>query len=155
MLGHLPLKYYYLAWVLILISILYTGYLIGRLSVQLSPASPICAIETDFKPDSISTLSLQEINPQFLKGEVEGGSLRIVTENEVLEIPPAAEFKLNVSSVFKDMISALPDDTQFFASKRGKNYYPIREEKILKNLSPENLIFFKTAEEAEKAGFRR
>jgi len=48
--------------------------------------------------------------------------------------------------------SPAPDIRAFVASKSGKKFYPV-DSASAKKIAEENRVFFKTAEEAEKAGF--
>lgn len=47
-----------------------------------------------------------------------------------------------------------PEGMRFVASKRGTKYYPL-ESAGAGSISPANRVFFETASDAEKAGYKK
>ncbi|MBI3336642.1 hypothetical protein HYZ98_03710 [Candidatus Peregrinibacteria bacterium] len=81
------------------------------------------------------------------------GDARLFFGDELLIPTASGTFTVPPDLLLKNIVDIpVPDGMQFLASKRGKKYYPVGSA-AGEQLVPENRIYFKTAEEAEKAGY--
>ncbi|MBT4937428.1 hypothetical protein HON22_05940 [Candidatus Peregrinibacteria bacterium] len=100
------------------------------------------------------TLEITQVSPLGVEGKVKGGGVRISNSREVLEVSANEEFRLSTSALYKSMSFVRPPSALFFASKRGKKYYSVKNVKQLEKMSPKNLLFFNTEKEALTSGYR-
>lgn len=146
-------------WTLLWALSLCAAYLFGRIAAQMTLAAPPMTIVPDPRPH-IPVVMIAGIEGGRLVGTVTGSGRVIVAGKTVvpdaegafaaaITLPPAA-----TRSGTARTPSVPASDAAFVASKRGKKYYPVGS-KGAANLSPKNLIYFRSAEEAEAAGYRR
>jgi len=74
------------------------------------------------------------------------------TQNRFPEIHPIAD--INPAKPLKTADLNIPTDVEYMASRKGKVYYSVLDQKAW-SISEKNRIFFKTSTEAEKAGYRK
>jgi hypothetical protein len=87
----------------------------------------------------------------FLLGIITGKNA-FRTEPIVLEgVTPVNSLNLQANLV---SVSQTAEEGEYVASSRGRMYYPVSC-KAANSLKPENKIYFKTATEAETAGYQR
>ena len=128
------------------------GYLLGRMiTLRFSvPDTPITVIE-DTRP-LIPTIRIQGIHNGMIEGRILGDA-RLFFGDELLIPTASGTFAFPPNIFLKNIVDiVIPSDMQFVASQRGKKYYPVGSS-AGEQLIPENRIYFKTAEEAEKAGY--
>ncbi len=104
----------------------------------------------------IATIKLMEVKSGKLIGEVVGRDARIVfSANDILEVKKDGNFEVPINKIqLKNYYQAgdIPVNVQFIASKNGKYYYSIFDNRAL-NLSEKNRIYFNNAKDAEKKGY--
>ncbi len=120
--------------VLVLILVSGGSFWLGRLSIKNSPKSASVPIT-----DRASTQTADVAN--FIP----------ITDNQS-DTKPTQVIKTSTTTT-NSTNSRDPQNKAFFASSRGTKYYSITGCSGGKTISPENKIYFYTAEEAEKAGY--
>ena len=109
----------------------------------------------DLNPGT-ATIKFLKLENGLLKGEIAGAEARLAYDTEnILSLEPGDAFEIPVYQVsLYQYYSArdLPEDINYIASKNGKYYYSVLNSKAF-SLTPKNRLYFKTAEEAEKAGY--
>jgi hypothetical protein len=144
-----------LAGLLVLAIGIFSGYSLGYYRGAQSRFPEIRTV-ADINP-GVATLKLDGIKDGKLKGSVTGREIRIVVApQDIRTFAVGAGVEIPIGSAISSptAASAIPADAQFVASRRGKLYYSIFDPRAL-GLSPENLIYFRSAEEAEKGGYRK
>lgn len=102
----------------------------------------------------IPTVSIAGIRDGNIRGSIRGdarlffGETPVLPDHEGAFAVPAAPFLTDHVTV------AVPQGMRFVASRRGTYYYPADSGGGAR-LSPENRVYFETAEDAEGAGFRK
>lgn len=141
----------FLPYTLISLGVFFLGVFSGifyQSNAQNSSFTPITTLEKE----KISVLKLTQISPLGIEGSVKGNTLRLSDGQQIITATPGDSFKMNTTSIFRDIYAVIPKDTQFFASAKGKKFYPVSNTKQLETVRPENLVFFTSADEAMKAG---
>jgi hypothetical protein len=91
-------------------------------------------------------------------GEVHGavlGGARFFLGGRAVPVDQSGAFRVPATPLLTNVVSvSVPEGMRFVASRRGRKYYPV-ESSDAANLSPLNRIYFRTAEEAEDAGYVR
>lgn len=130
------------------------GYLLGRLAMLriTLPASPVAV--RDLGRGTVPTVRIDGVKNGNVAGTILGGARLAVGETIVVPDGSGA-FRIPSSQLCTNIVSlSVPEGAQFVASRRGKKYYSVNSPAAA-GLSPANLVFFKTAAEAEAAGFRK
>ncbi len=144
-----------LASLLILAIGLLSGYSLGYYRGAQSRFPEIQTV-ADINP-GVATLKLDGVANGKLKGQVEGREIRVVVApQDIRTFAAGSSFEIPVNATISSapVASEIPADAQFVASKRGKLYYSVLDPRA-NEIASQNRVYFKSAEEAEKAGFRK
>lgn len=143
-----------LAGLLVLAIGLFGGYSIGFYRARHS-AFPEFKDVGEVNP-GVATLAFKGTKNGELTGKVTGREARMIIGEKVFSLGEGQEFGLpkNELCAMAAVGPEFPLDAQFVASRRGKYYYSVLDERSW-GLSPENRTFFKTEEEALRAGFEK
>ena len=117
---------------------------------------PDIQMVADINP-GVATLKLNGIKEGKLTGEIAGREIRmVIAPQDIRTFAVGTTFEVPIKSGISSPTAtpSIPTDAQFVASKRGKLYYSVFDSRALE-LSPENRVYFRTAEEAEKSGYRK
>lgn len=116
--------------------------------------APQIAIITDVDPPSIPVVSIDGIRNAALMGTIIG-NVRLFAQGTMITPTASGAFSLTNKKLLTNIIEIhTPVGMQFVASKKGKKYYPVASAGG-QNLTPANRVYFSSAQEAEKAGFKR
>lgn len=130
------------------------GYSAGHFKAVQATFPEIIPIQ-DTNPHQ-ATIHLMEAKNGTLTGKVEGQKARIAYSSEhILELAAGESFEIPLSNIDLQLFyleSQIPANTHFIASKSGKYYYHVLDKRSL-GITPKNRVFFKTQEEAERAGY--
>ncbi|MDD5103301.1 MAG: hypothetical protein PHX93_02780 [Candidatus Peribacteraceae bacterium] len=130
------------------------GYLLGRLITERSALSSAPIQMRDLSRPLIPTVHLDGVYNGSLRGSMIGearlflGGIQITPDQSGAFLVPAGTLLTNQIEI------TVPAGMRFVASKRGQKYYPV-DSASASNLAPANRVYFRTAEEAEGAGYRR
>jgi hypothetical protein len=131
-----------------------TGFSLGHYRAARA-AFPQMREMTDLNP-GIATIKFLKLENGLLKGEIAGADARLAYDTEhILSLEPGDVFEIPVYQVsLYQYYSArdLPEGINYIASKNGKYYYSVLNARAF-SLTPKNRLYFKTAQEAEKAGY--
>jgi hypothetical protein len=144
-----------LATLLILAIGILSGYSLGFYRGAQSRFPEIQTV-ADINP-GIATLKLDGVSNGTLKGEVAGREMRIVVApQDIRTVAVGSAFEVPVGNAVSiaPATSSVPADAQFVASKRGKLYYSVFDPRA-NEMAIQNRVYFKSAQEAEKAGFKK
>lgn len=123
-----------------------SGFLTGRL--LLNHESQI-TMYPDTRPP-IPTIHIRGIQNGLLHGKIIGNA-RVVFQQTVLT--QSGIFAIDSSPLLRNEISVVvPAWAQFVASKKGKKYYPVFSA-AGQRIAPANRVYFRTEEEAMRAGY--
>lgn len=103
--------------------------------------------------DAFWILDITEVSPLWIKWKITSWDLRIVAWKEAISWKDI-NFELSTANIFRAMKFVSPDWAKFFASKKWKKLYNISDEKALDKITPNNIIFFKTLDEAKKYWYK-
>lgn len=137
---------------LVVIIIFCVGFLAGNLAERLNVAkkSTIEFVEKNVG-EMVPVFIISEVSKSGIRGTATGGEIRLSAGSEVVIASGTGEVFLPLSSgTWRD--ATIPNWAQFVASKKGKRAYSV-ESRSAQNLAPENRIFFRTGDEAQKAGY--
>lgn len=134
----------------------FSGYTLGYFRAA-DNAFPEIQTMPELNP-GIATLRLMEVKNGQLIGETAGQKMRIAynTQN-ILELEKNALFSVPIADIsLKDYYPArsVPADAMFMASREGRYYYSVFEKSAYR-ISEKNRVFFGSAAEAEKNGYKR
>jgi len=130
------------------------GYLLGRLITERKTLVSVPMQMRDLSRPLIPTVHLDGVYNGSLKGSMIGdarlffGSQQVVPDQSGAFLVPAGSLLTNTIEI------TVPAGMRYVASRRGKKYYPV-DSASASNLAPANRVYFSTAEEAERAGYRR
>jgi len=128
------------------------GYLLGRLLTHV--AAPEVTIKQ--LPDEragVPVVQLSGVQDGNLQGTIIG-DVRFFLGDEQISPKEDGTIASPVGSFFtNEVVIRVPEGMQFVASKQGKYYYPVLSANGEK-LVPANRVYFRTAADAEKAGFK-
>jgi hypothetical protein len=144
-----------LATLLILAIGILSGYSLGYYR-GIQNRFPEIKTVSDINP-GVATLKLNGISAGMLKGQVEGQGVRIVVApQDIRTFAAGSAFEIPVSTAVSvaPATSAIPTEAQFVASSRGKLYYTVFDPRA-NEIAPQNRVYFKSTEEAERAGFKK
>ena len=106
----------------------------------------------------IPLVTITDIRDAKVMGTVNRPEIRIVSGSSVAVADPEQHFELNIEHLGyigekRPIIQLkIPAWAQFVASKNGKYVYEL-DDNSAKSLSPQNRVYFRTEEEAVKAGY--
>lgn len=130
-----------------------TGYIGGRIHQSLRdiPTEPLQLIEDTRTKTPV--VMIDAIYEGSIHGTTEG-QVRIFGEGHMVVPDAKGNFRIALSSLRKTIDIRVPSDAKFAASKNGKKYYDITS-KAAARLKPETRVYFRTAEDAERAGYTK
>jgi hypothetical protein len=130
------------------------GYLLGRLITERRSLVSAPMQMRDLSRPLVPTVHLDGVYNGQLKGTMLGEARLFLEDHQVVPDQSGA-FLVPAGSLLTNKIEiTVPSEMRFVASRRGQKYYPV-ESASASNLAPANRIYFRTAEEAEGAGYRR
>lgn len=147
------LFYKYIIPIVCALAIFFFGIFLGLIYNSQSQNLALWEIEIPEKK-VLATLEITQVSPLGIKGKVKGAFIRISNGKEVLEVLENENFQLPISSLYKDISFVVPPLAKFFASKKGKKYYSVKNTKQLSKMSPKNLLFFNNELDAKNAGYK-
>ncbi|PIR53021.1 hypothetical protein COU76_03545 [Candidatus Peregrinibacteria bacterium CG10_big_fil_rev_8_21_14_0_10_49_10] len=129
------------------------GFLIGRIvhikrSMEMAPTIQVV---DDVRPKQ-AVVVLEGIRDGKIVGSLEGDVRLWIGENEVLANTGGTISVDPGPLIVNEMSVLVPQGMQFVASKRGKKYYPVLVA-AGQSITPENRIYFESAEKAEAMGY--
>lgn len=127
------------------------GMLLGRIFSITSIPVPPTVLRTDYRP-GIPVVRIDGITEGRLTGIVRGDVRVFLGENMIIANSSGA-FRVPAPGLVKNITTGrVPAGMKFAASKRGTKYYPVAS-RSAQNLSPENRVYFRSAADAEEAGY--
>lgn len=131
------------------------GYLVGRITtVHIAVADVPPAFLQEDATNIVPTVRIAGLQDGNVVGSIKGdvrmwiGDTQIFSAEDGTFAVAPGPFLINTISVL------IPDGMKFVASKRGKKYYTVSEAGG-QSIVPGNRLYFKTAEQAESAGYIR
>lgn len=127
------------------------GLCLDRLYLTLPPGEFL--VQNTATP-TVAVVDIHSIGSGYLTATVTGAEARLVA-GEVIATPDPAtgEVSLALTDALLDYATVpVPEDALFVASVNGTRYYPLGHSGV-QRISPTNRIFFRTAAEAEAAGY--
>lgn len=146
-----------LAWCGVFLLAVGIGFFAGRISVKVDALSDAVAIkEAGQISEIVPTVTLRAISHNAVTGSY-SGEVRVMGTKTTAE-QRNGEFTLPLSDVTSSVggstgATALDANYPYVASKNSTLYHPITATAATR-IKPENRVYFKTREEAEKRGFR-
>ena len=108
-----------------------------------------------FTEDTRPLIPVVEINGIYdgeLDGAIKGEARVFLGENQIIPDPGGA-FKVRADDLFINYIRVrVPGGMNYVASRRGRYYYPVGSS-AGERITPGNREYFKTADEARRAGY--
>jgi hypothetical protein len=139
---------------LLILSIgLLSGYALGFHRAKVN-SFPAIRMVDDVNP-KVATIEVLGVKNGELKGKLSGREARIlISDQKALELQPGSEFGVPLSDACRTVSQkpSIPEGMNYVASRQGKYFYSVLNEKSW-SMAEKNRLFFKTAEEAKKAGF--
>ena len=130
------------------------GYSIGYFRAKQNQFPQIKIIE-DIN-NKISTIKLLEVKNGEIKGEISGAKARIAfSADNIIDLLPGESFEIPLKKIklsYFYQARNLPKNILFIASKKGKYYYSVFNKSAF-NITGKNRVYFKSDEEALKAGY--
>ena len=139
---------------LLVLALLLGGVIGYMVALQWRSVQPLTIRE-----DTRTKIPVVQINGMS-NGTIRGvvtGDVRVFIGDSVVVPTGTGSFQVPVPKGFAQQAVAqiqAPAGMQFVASSRGKKYYPLNDPSAAK-LAPQNRIYFRDAESAVKAGYRR
>lgn len=129
------------------------GYVSGRIhqGVMDIPVAPLEIVQ-DTRP-KIPVVTIDEIREGMIRGTA-SGHVRVFGEGHMVIPSPTGDFAIALADLRATVEIRIPPNAKYAASKNGKKYYDINS-KAAARLKPETRVYFGSAEEAEKAGYRK
>lgn len=131
------------------------GYLSGRMAnaAIFNKKNPLL-LEKREQAGEIPVVVLNGIEKSNLVGSIDG-EVRLFVNKKMVPPNETGDFTVPAGALLYDFITVeVPGGMDFVASKKGTKYYPVNSAQG-QQLAPENRVYFKTAEEAEKYGYKR
>lgn len=119
--------------------------------IQKIPDTPLVLIQ-DVRP-KIPVVMIDAVHDGNIEG-TSSGSVRIFGEGNMIVPSANGSFRIPLSDLRRTVQISVPPDAKFAASKNGKKYYDITSAAAAR-LKPETRLYFRTAEEAEQAGYQK
>ena len=139
----------------VIILSLLNGYFVGRiidtrLAMASVPSLQVVPIERPIQP----VVQIDGIRNGYVEGAMLGDARFFLGGEQVL--PTASgSFRILANTFLRNEVQVLvPEGMHFVASKKGKKYYSVTSA-AANNLAPQNRVYFRTAEEAQRAGYVR
>ncbi|MDO8469253.1 MAG: hypothetical protein Q7S29_05875 [Candidatus Peribacter sp.] len=130
------------------------GYLLGRLITERRTLVSVPMQMRDVSRPLVPTVRVEGVVNGQLKGSMVGSARLFLDGTQVMSDQSGA-FLVPAGSLLTNKIEiTVPSGMRFVASRRGKKYYPV-DSASASNLAPSNRVYFRTAEEAERAGYRK
>jgi hypothetical protein len=127
------------------------GYLVGRIvDVRISPSRSIDIVVDDRMP--VPTVQIDGIRNGYLGGELIGEVRFFLADTQVFAGSGGVFHVLADDFLRNEVRVIVPAGMQYVASRNGKKYYPVFSaagERIV----PKNRVYFRTAAEAQRAGY--
>ncbi|MDB4977945.1 MAG: hypothetical protein JWM56_131 [Candidatus Peribacteria bacterium] len=112
--------------------------------------SPITLQNDERSP--VAVVRLDGVRDGALRGQTTG-TVRLFMQDKEIPADASGAFAMSSPQFLRNEITVpVPDGMQFVASRKGKKYYPVTSS-AGENISPANRLYFRTAADAEKAGF--
>lgn len=129
------------------------GFLAGRMTALSTFPQGEVSIEPDTRPD-VPTVVIDGVENGKVQGRILGGARFLLGGVSIIPNGSGA-FRTAAAPLLTNIVRVtVPPGMRFVASVRGKKYYPVTASAV-GTLLPENRIYFRTAAEAEGAGYRR
>ncbi len=135
-----------IAKVIFVISIIVVFFMIWRIYEKISYKSEISPV-TIPTTDAFCILELNEVSPLWINWKVKLWDIRIVAGDQLISWNDI-NFDLSTKDIFKSLEFVIPSWVRFFASKRWKKLYNIKDVNKLMKMNVKNLIFFKSLDNA-------
>ena len=130
------------------------GYLLGWIVTAMSFPSRVPMLEVPDTRGTVPVVRIDGVVNGKLQGSVSGAVHVFLLQKQIV---PDAQGLFRISAaplLTNQVLVAVPEGMEFVASKRGEKYYAVDSSQGSK-ITPENRIYFRTAEEAERAGYRK
>ncbi len=129
------------------------GYISGRIheSFRKIPNTPLVFAQ-DTRP-KVPVVMIDAVHDGNIEGS-SSGSVRIFGEGHIVVPKKDGSFRIPLSDLRRTVEIRVPPDAKFAASKNGKKYYDITSAAAAR-LKPETRLYFRSAQEAEQAGYRK
>lgn len=131
-----------------------SGVLIGATltAYAVRGSSPPRIIEDD--ATGVPVVTIEGILDGALSGRAEG-NVRIGARGELVPVDGSGSFRITDRALLTNTVTLrAPAWARFVASRRGKIYWPLSSSEAAR-IVLENRLYFRTAVEAEGAGYRR
>ena len=139
-----------------MVLMLLVGYLLGTFGFRVEEAHapmPIRMLSHDIHRRA-PFVRIRGIENGMIVGTV-GTGARLVIGGTVVLPHADRNFQIDAGPLLVNVVDIpVPEDARFIASTRGKNYYPIASSQG-QRIVPGNRLYFGSAAEAERAGYRR
>lgn len=130
------------------------GYLLGRLITERRAFVSTPMQMRDLSRPLVSTVHLDGVYNGQLKGAMLGDARLFLGSEQVMPDQSGAFLVSAGALLINNIEITVPAGMRFVASKRGQKYYPV-ESASASALAPANRVYFRTAQEAEGAGYRK
>lgn len=131
---------------------LFAGGVIGMIVERSRETASIPVTITQEDITDVPVVTLEGIRDNKVVGEM-SGDVRLIIGDRVVVPNGSGSFAVEEDDFLVNRITVdIPEGMRFAASKRGKKYYPI-DSASAQSLAPQNRVYFRTAEEAEAAGY--
>lgn len=129
------------------------GYLMGRLHESFLKIPKTALQIVPDKRARVPVVNIDDVQQGMIHGTA-SGHVRIFGENHMVVPDAQGVFVIPLSSLRRTVEIRVPDGARFAASKNGKKYYDITSAAAAR-LKPETRVYFRTSEEAERAGYKK
>lgn len=141
-------------WAACFVCALLIAFLLGRISHVLSDTARHPPSIVTQSGGSVATVVLDGFRDSALRGRT-AGDVRLFVQESAVEIDSDGSFAITHPAFGVEIVSVqVPEGMHFVASKRGKKYYDVTSAGG-NQITPENRVYFRTAGEAEAAGYTR
>lgn len=128
-----------------------SGYTAGRVVTLRQWADPPFLLEPDLRP-RVPVIQVEGVEEGEIVGRI-SGEARVFWGEEMIIPDGSGTFRIPSRMLLtEDVMVAIPDGMRFVASRRGKRYYPVASA-MANRLALAYRVYFRSAEEAEAAGF--
>jgi len=130
------------------------GYLAGRVvSCRLDLPQPPTILTEDTRAP-VPTIRIDGVRNGYLEGAIIGEG-RLVFGGHTIVTDGSGAFRIPANPILTNAITVtVPDGMKFVASKNGKKYYAVGSSGA-SQIAPINRVYFRTAAEAETAGYTK
>lgn len=121
--------------------------------LEIARRDPIAVVPQN--SEKIPLVKFQKIENGVMYGETGEKEVRFIVGKEGVYTSHGGAFDFPLNEILPMMKQiAAPEGMNFVASKRGTRYWPLDAPEAFL-LAEKNRVFFATAEEAEKAGYKK